>query len=58
MDLKETGAQIVDWIHMAQDRGTSGGSCDYGDEPSDSIKFWEILVWLSKYWLLMTDYGP
>jgi hypothetical protein len=34
----------VDWIGLAQDRGQSvESSCEHGNEPSGSIKFWEIL---------------
>jgi hypothetical protein len=30
------------WLRI----GTSGGSCEQGDEPSGSIKCWEVLEWL------------
>jgi hypothetical protein len=29
------------WLRI---EGPAAGSCDHGDEPSDSIKFWEIRV--------------
>jgi hypothetical protein len=36
MDLREIGWGGMDWIHLAQDR-------DHGDEPSGSMKCWEVL---------------
>jgi hypothetical protein len=38
MDLVEVRWGDVDWIGLAQDRGSS---CEFGIEPSDSIKCWE-----------------
>jgi hypothetical protein len=40
MDLRETECEIVDWIHLAQDRNQwgGGGSCEHSNEPSGSIK--------------------
>jgi hypothetical protein len=32
----------VDWIDLAQDR-------EYGNEPSGSIKCWEVLEWLHNW---------
>jgi hypothetical protein len=32
MDLRETGWGSVEWIQLAQNRGTVAGSCEYGDE--------------------------
>jgi hypothetical protein len=26
--------------------------CEHGNEPSDSIKCWEVLEWLHDWWLL------
>jgi hypothetical protein len=34
------------------------GSCEHGDEPSDSIKFWEVLEWLHNWWLLKKGSAP
>jgi hypothetical protein len=31
------------------------GSCEHGNEPSGSIKCWEILKKLSDWWLLKKD---
>jgi hypothetical protein len=28
------------------------GCCEHGNEPSGSIKFWEIFEWLRNWWLL------
>jgi hypothetical protein len=52
-DLRETGL----------DPSGSGyrpvkGSCEHGNEPSDSIKFWEFVVWLSNCRLLKKDSLP
>jgi hypothetical protein len=38
MDLREIGRDGMDWIELAQDRDQWGGSCEYGDEPSGSLK--------------------
>jgi hypothetical protein len=41
MDLREIGWDGMDWIYLAQ--GLVEGSCEHGNEPSGSIKCWEIL---------------
>jgi hypothetical protein len=41
--LKERRWEGVDWIHLTEDRSQCGGCCEYGDEPSGSIKCWEFL---------------
>jgi hypothetical protein len=33
----------VDWIDLAEDRGQWEGSCEHGNEPSGSIRCWEVL---------------
>jgi hypothetical protein len=33
----------VDWIDLTQDKRRVEGSCEHGDEPSRSIKCWEVL---------------
>jgi hypothetical protein len=38
MDLREIGWDGMDWIELAQDRG----SCEHGDEPSGSLKLLAI----------------
>jgi hypothetical protein len=42
MKLRETGWDILDWIDLAQDRKHMAGSWEDGNEPSGSIKCWEI----------------
>jgi hypothetical protein len=37
MDLREIGWEYVDWT------GTSGGSCEHGNEPTGSMKGEEFL---------------
>jgi hypothetical protein len=34
------------------------GSCEHGNEPSGSIKFWEFLEWLHNWQLLMKSSAP
>jgi hypothetical protein len=34
------------------------GPCEHGNEPSGSIKFWEILEWLRNWRLLKKDSTP
>jgi hypothetical protein len=41
IDLREIRWEGVDWIHLAQDRGQD--PCEYGNEPSGSIKGGEFL---------------
>jgi hypothetical protein len=50
MDLREIGWDGVDWIDTSQ--GPVEGSYEHGIEPSGSIKFWEVLEGLQKWWLL------
>jgi hypothetical protein len=37
------------WMDLAQDKGPVEGSCEYGNEPSGSIQFWEVLEWLHNW---------
>jgi hypothetical protein len=37
----------MDWIDMAQYRDK--GSCEHDNEPSVSIKCWEVLEWLNNF---------
>jgi hypothetical protein len=39
----EIGWGAIDWFNMAQDRDQWRGSCEHCNEPSGSIKCWEIL---------------
>jgi hypothetical protein len=43
MDLREIGWDGVDWIDLAEDMDQWRGSCEHGNEPSGSIKCWELL---------------
>jgi hypothetical protein len=43
MDLVEAGGGTVDWIGLAQDRDKWRGLCEFGNEPSGSIKCWETI---------------
>jgi hypothetical protein len=43
MDLGEVGWGDVDWIGLAQDRNR--GSCEFGVQPSGSIKCCETIEW-------------
>jgi hypothetical protein len=42
MDLLEIGLSVLDWIGLAQDRYSCESSCERGNEPSGSIKCWEL----------------
>jgi hypothetical protein len=56
MDLREIGWDVVDWVDQAQ--GPLEGSCEHGDEPSGSIKCWEVLEWLHNWRLLKKGSAP
>jgi hypothetical protein len=43
MDLREAELDGMDWIHLAQDMGQWQALGNKGNEPSGSIKCWEIL---------------
>jgi hypothetical protein len=43
MDLREIGWCGMDWIDLVQDRGQVEGSSEHSNEPSGSIKCWEVL---------------
>jgi hypothetical protein len=42
MVLREIGENGVDWTDRARDKD----QCEYGIEPSGSMKCWEVLEWL------------
>jgi hypothetical protein len=47
------------WIgSMCVRIGTSGGLCERGNEPSGSVKRWEVLVWLHSWQLLKKGSAP
>jgi hypothetical protein len=58
MDLRDIGWNGMDWIDLVQDRDPVGGSCEHGNEPSGSIKCWEVLEWLHNWWLLKKGSAP
>jgi hypothetical protein len=43
MDLREIGWDGMDWIDLAQVRDQWRFSCEHSNEPSGSIKCWEVL---------------
>jgi hypothetical protein len=43
MDLREIAWDGMDWIDLAQYKTPVEGPCEHGNEPSGSIKCWEIL---------------
>jgi hypothetical protein len=48
MDPREDGGSM-DWIDLDEDRRPLEGSCIHGNEPSGSIKYWEVLEWLHNW---------
>jgi hypothetical protein len=44
LNVGEMGEDCVDWSGSGW--GQEENSCEYGDKPSGSITFWEILKWL------------
>jgi hypothetical protein len=47
MNLGEVGWGDVDWIGLAQDRNRWRAVCEFGIEPSGSMKCWETVEWPS-----------
>jgi hypothetical protein len=47
MDLREIGWGGMNWIDLAQEK-----SCGHGNEPSPSIKCWEVLGQLHNWRIL------
>jgi hypothetical protein len=43
MDLRDVAWDDVDWVVLASDRDTWGGSCEHGNEPQGSINFRECI---------------
>jgi hypothetical protein len=41
-DLLEIGLSVVDWIGLSQDRYSWRALVNFGNEPSGSIKCWEL----------------
>jgi hypothetical protein len=47
-DLEDVGWDDVDWISLAQDRDRWRSSCEFGIEPSGSIKCWQTIECANK----------
>jgi hypothetical protein len=43
IDLKEIGWVGKVWVDLAQDKDQWRALCEHGNEPSDSVKYWDIL---------------
>jgi hypothetical protein len=43
MDFREIGWDGMDWFDLVEDRVQWMGSCEHGNEPLGSIKWWEVL---------------
>jgi hypothetical protein len=57
MDFRDT----MGWYGLDSSGSRWGpveGSCEYGNELSGSIKCWEILEWVSDWWVLKKDSPP
>jgi hypothetical protein len=46
VDLEAIGRRWCEMDWSASRSGTEDGFCERGDEPSGSIKYWEVLEWL------------
>jgi hypothetical protein len=57
MDIRETGWFGMDWIDLAQDRNQWRALVN-GNEPSGSIKCWEVLQWLHNWQVLKKGSAP
>jgi hypothetical protein len=57
MHLGEIEWDGVDWMIMLR-IGTSAGSCEDGNEPSGSMKYWEVLEWQQNWRLLKKGSAP
>jgi hypothetical protein len=45
MDLGEVGWGDMEWIGVAQDRNRWRAVCEFGIEPTGSMKCWEAIEW-------------
>jgi hypothetical protein len=43
VNVIETRCEVVDWIHLTQNRGPMAYFCKHDNEPSGSIKGWKYL---------------
>jgi hypothetical protein len=53
LDLREIGWDGMDWIDLPLEV-----SCEHDNEPSGSIKCWEVLEWLLNWRLLKKGSAP
>jgi hypothetical protein len=53
IDLREIG-----WDRSGSGWGPVEGSCENGDEPSRSLKCWEVPEWLHNWLLLRKGLAP
>jgi hypothetical protein len=59
IDLTEIRWDGVDWIDLVQEGDQwREGSCEHGNEPSGSIKCWEVLEKLHNWRLLKKGSAP
>jgi hypothetical protein len=56
IDLREIEWDGMDWIDLAQ--GPVKGSFEHGNEPSGSLKCWEVLEWMHNWQLLRKGSAP
>jgi hypothetical protein len=52
IDLREIGWDGMDWIDLDQDRDQWRALGKHDNEPTGSIKCWEVLEWLHNWQLL------
>jgi hypothetical protein len=58
IDLRKMEWDGMDWLDLAQDRDQWRGSCVHSDEPSGSLKWWEVPEWLHNWQLLRKGSAP
>jgi hypothetical protein len=58
MNLRETGCENVDWIHLAENKDRWQALVNRELNLSDSVKWWKFLEWLSNYWLFKKGPAP
>jgi hypothetical protein len=49
MNLREIESDGMDWVDVAEDRDQWRALNEHGNEPSGSIKYWEVLEWLHNW---------
>jgi hypothetical protein len=57
-NVRKIGWDGTDWIDLTQGRDQWKALVNTGDEPSGSIKCWEVLEWLHNWQLLKKDPAP